>query len=546
MSRSAAATRRSRRRGANPVALFPFLAVLVCTMGSLIVILVILTRQSQLQAAQTAVAKAAEAQNDLAAAKELVEWRVGQMGASQERARTRLAEARLRLGHLEDHARQLRGQIADLQATWKELESSKSQTARRQEDLLAEQNRVAAQIAEARRQLEEAQRAASEGSKSYAVVPYEGPNATRRWPLYVECRADAIVLQPEGIRFTAADFPEPLGPGNPLDTALRAARQALLAQKRIKGDGSDEPYPLLLVRPGGTAAYYVAREAMKSWKSEIGYELIGEDWELKFPQADPAVAQAVQGSVQLARREQQQKAMLAALASAGRRQTTYRAAPGGGLLREGDPEDEHAVVAGPGMSSPAGRHAGSSRPAVSGRPAEPGSAPEPRRSVGDPSAPAPESKTPSQAGDMALRPEEWIPNDTSRKPKSLEKEKPGSPSKSLAEGRGRNWALPDAARKSVPISRPVAVECFADHLVIVLEPGTADGKVIPLGPRTADSIDDFVSGLWEHIKTWGIAGRGMYWRPVLKVRVAADAEARYAELKTLLEGSGLEIEERKG
>jgi hypothetical protein len=51
------------------------------------------------------------------------------------------------------------------------------------------------------------------------------------------------------------------------------------------------------------------------------------------------------------------------------------------------------------------------------------------------------------------------------------------------------------------------------------------------------------------MKTWGIAGRGMYWRPILSIEVTPDAEFRYAELKSLLDDSGLiverKIEERK-
>ena len=35
-----------------------------------------------------------------------------------------------------------------------------------------------------------------------------------------------------------------------------------------------EPYPLLVVRPGGVVAYGAARAALKAWDDEFGYELI--------------------------------------------------------------------------------------------------------------------------------------------------------------------------------------------------------------------------------------------------------------------------------
>ena len=59
---------------------------------------------------------------------------------------------------------------------------------------------------------------------------YEGPNQTRRRPIYLECRDDAVMLQPEGIALSESDFEGPMGPGNPLATALRAAREYMLAQ----------------------------------------------------------------------------------------------------------------------------------------------------------------------------------------------------------------------------------------------------------------------------------------------------------------------------
>jgi hypothetical protein len=52
--------RRSRRESAPSISLFPFLAVLICTMGALVPLLFAITRQARLQAASAAVAKIAE------------------------------------------------------------------------------------------------------------------------------------------------------------------------------------------------------------------------------------------------------------------------------------------------------------------------------------------------------------------------------------------------------------------------------------------------------------------------------------------------------
>ena len=84
-----------------------------------------------------------------------------------------------------------------------------------------------------------------------------------RRPIYIECTGDAVVIQPEGISFTESDFDGPLGPGNPLAAAVRAAREYMLLQSRGM-PGAGEPYPLLLVRPTGIAAYEAAMAALQS------------------------------------------------------------------------------------------------------------------------------------------------------------------------------------------------------------------------------------------------------------------------------------------
>ena len=114
--------------------------------------------------------------------------------------------------------------------------------------------------------------------------------------------------------------------------------------------------------------------------------------------------------------------------------------------------------------------------------------------------------------------------------------------KPLANRRGEDWALRDGARSSIGITRPIRVECYADRLAVISDRGPAGNKVIALGPRTAASIDTFVSAIWEQMEAWGMAGRGMYWRPVLQVFVAPGAERRFSDLDALLAGSGLTVQ----
>ena len=73
---------------------------------------------------------------------------------------------------------------------------------------------------------------------------------------------------------------------------------------------------------------------------------------------------------------------------------------------------------------------------------------------------------------------------------------------------------------------------------------SAPARKSRLGPSTAGSIDKLVAALWEQMDSWGIAGEGMYWRPVLNVYVAPGAQQRFEDLKILLDGSGFNIERK--
>ena len=58
-----------------------------------------------------------------------------------------------------------------------------------------------------------------------------------------------------------------------------------------------------------------------------------------------------------------------------------------------------------------------------------------------------------------------------------------------------------------------------------------------------DNIDSFVSEIWEHMESWGIAVAGGYWRPVLKVEVRPGGATRFAELNRLLQDSGIVVQQ---
>ena len=269
-------------------------------MGALVPLLLFVMRQAKIQAVRESTAKARQQQGsqaDVQSQRELVQWRVEQLRESRQATEKDLAEARLLLGHLEDHGRRLREQLARLRADGQSLELADNDLSRRRMGTQEDLEKLKAQVAEAQRRVDEARQESLKKPRSYAIIPYQGPRETRRRPIYLECRAAAVVLQPEGIEFVEDDFDGPQGSGNPLATALRAAREYLMAQGSFDPQRDGEPYPLLLVRPEGISAYYAALSAMQTWRSEYGYELIRDDWPLVFPKPDPQLARTIDQAV---------------------------------------------------------------------------------------------------------------------------------------------------------------------------------------------------------------------------------------------------------
>ncbi|HWA99637.1 MAG TPA: hypothetical protein VG713_14140, partial [Pirellulales bacterium] len=112
--------------------------------------------------------------------------------------------------------------------------------------------------------------------------------------------------------------------------------------------------------------------------------------------------------------------------------------------------------------------------------------------------------------------------------------------------KGYNWALPDDNHHSMPVTRPIQVQCEGGRFVLLSERGDRPKQiVIPIEGSTAHAIEPLVGAVWERINSWGIAGEGMYWRPVLMVTIAADGRSRYDDLEALLYRSGLEVRSKQ-
>ncbi len=272
----------------NPgVDLFPFLAILICTMGTLILLMSVVNRNSG-KADPQAVALAREKIDEQTQVqREELQWRIAHLRDSHEKTSEQLTDDRLRLSSAERNKREMLDQLEQMQRAAQLLEQAGSKADTDKQLTKAELDRLIRNAALARRQLADIQQRAANRKPSYSIIPFKGQYGTDRRPIYIECSDDGVTLQPEGVRLNPTDFAGPPGPGNPLASTLRAAREYLM---QTNPDKAAEPYPLLLVRPSGVMAYYAVREAMQSWASDFGYDMIEEDWKLEFPPADKQLA----------------------------------------------------------------------------------------------------------------------------------------------------------------------------------------------------------------------------------------------------------------
>ena len=309
-------SRRARRRESLTPSMFPFLAVLLCTMGSLVLMLILMVGQSQAALR----IENAKRQDSLHEAIDEVDFYASEMTAQYESGQEQIDQQRQALEYFENHirdileqARQLQQQFLTLKERQEAIEAETTeQLLRRQEQL----EQLQAQIDAKTQEVESLLEARKAKPPAFAIIPYHGGNGTGRRPIYLECTANGVVVQPEGVLLEFDDLKPPFGPGNPLDAVLRMIRNEL-ARANAGANEFKSAYPLLLVRPDGIKAYTRARAAMNNWDDQFGYELVDQDMDLVFPPSLPTIAQLLPETVQTAR--MRQEALIASLPAAMRR-----------------------------------------------------------------------------------------------------------------------------------------------------------------------------------------------------------------------------------
>jgi hypothetical protein len=301
----------ARRHHNNSISLFPFLAVLVCAMGSLILLLLVMTRkirQDQYVENNAVVESAAsEVDTELAARIAALEKQISSaelnLNSLQENAqayRSSVDESQVRITDLESELARLREKlkgtdagavpVAESLAETRKLKAEEVALLRQLKDtekrLLSKQQQLAkaqdasneaslalqekhSDLLKLRDQVDEARSNLAKVSGTSTLLEFSNPTGTERTPIVVDVSGKGFEIYPNGIQITPADME-----GFPVRDNPFLAAILTIHQHRSKGSVTGAPYVLLLVRPDGALPFYGAQRILTESNIHYGYELL--------------------------------------------------------------------------------------------------------------------------------------------------------------------------------------------------------------------------------------------------------------------------------
>jgi hypothetical protein len=262
----------------------------LCTMGSLILLLLVIDKRAK------AVARAKAAQGYADRRKSSIEDEKAKQKEWESQLRNLHALLRSQLDDVRCEADAVHGQIeataADVSSTQSKhqdlkdrlvaakefyartanaLESRKSELAqsdRQNAETEAQRRQMTADLALLEKTLEDLLAAKRLEAQKFSLVPYKGRRGENRKPLYLECTADGWVFHPDHHSLAATP-----NAGADLHAEL---------DRRLKLSMESSAYVFLLVRPDGITNYYHALSAMRGLDVAYGYEFVDGTWILDF------------------------------------------------------------------------------------------------------------------------------------------------------------------------------------------------------------------------------------------------------------------------
>jgi|GEM_PF-1894464 len=296
-----------RRRNSLQVSTFPFLAVLLCTMGSLILLLLIIDRRARVVAAvkarqaleqiSRADAQAEEARRaewerrrrllheELANQDQAIMTQISSAQSEEVRLTEALQKESLGTQALGQQLRAQQEQIAhweeSLSARRGELEGLAKGSAASQTELA----RLTVELRRMEQTLADLKALRERQQQTYSLIPYRGKRGDNRKPIYVECTSTSLIFHPDRQTVALGPLFAPLSLKEEIERRL-SARQGSVAA--VDDKAARQEYILFLIRPSGITTYYKATALLQKLSVDFGYEFIDADWVLNFPDDDSA------------------------------------------------------------------------------------------------------------------------------------------------------------------------------------------------------------------------------------------------------------------
>jgi hypothetical protein len=294
-----------RRRQVLQVSTFPFLAVLLCAMGSLILLLLVIDRRAKvvMRAKALEAIRQMESEDEQDIAARQAEWERRcralheQLHQQKQELETKKASLEQQLSALINDIRseqvrgteldhQLQAEQGNLVQRQKAVASRLQETAEKKqlsESAQAELVRLTADLVKMEQTLEDLKALRQKQQQTYSLVPYRGRRGDNRHPLYLECAAESLIFHPD--RWTLAAT-ESSG------LAILQEVERRINRRQSPGDAEsgkkETPYLLHLVRPDGIVTYYRTLAALRNLKLDFGYEFVEPEWILNFPEDEKA------------------------------------------------------------------------------------------------------------------------------------------------------------------------------------------------------------------------------------------------------------------
>ncbi len=294
-----------RKRKKLEVSTFPFLAVLLCTMGSLILLLLVMDKKAKKAALEKAYENAwnqskalqakadadeknteadkkawiklkSEQHNDLLKKESALEQEITLLKnelALIEKGNQR-SNINISSEDLTEKELALSSEKSKIYSLVKKLESEKTTADKN----LKETKDLTEKIVSMELILKELKASIDKSKFAYSIVPYFGKNGLNRKPLYIECNENGILLFPDKTLIPSNDESDNLK--TELLNRTSQLREFLL---QTLGPKDSTPYLMILVRPGGITNYWKLQSVIKPMDIDFGYELVDKIWVLDIP-----------------------------------------------------------------------------------------------------------------------------------------------------------------------------------------------------------------------------------------------------------------------